>query len=274
MTEHIVKENVFVPETGITYPDKPDDFILQPKILYPVTLDGEYPYLDTSFKAKFLNFSIYTGIFLLVFPLQRIRYGLKIEGKQNLRKYRKTFSNGAITVCNHVYRWDFLAVLQAVKFRRMWFPARDVNVMSSDRDMVRGAGGIPIPDSLAGLRQFNAAFDALHEQKKWIHIFPESCRWEFYQPIRPFKIGAFKMAYKYQVPIIPFVITYRKPTGIYKLFKVKHPLITLRVGEPIFPETKEGERRSEVCQRLRRETHQAMQQMAGIVQNCWEPEGD
>jgi len=274
MMEHIVQDGTYIPDTGIKYPEKPDDFILNPKIIYPVELDDNYPFMDNSFKSRLLKFGIYTGIFLLVFPVQKIRYGLKIVGKENIRKNRKYFKNGAVTVCNHVYRWDFLAVLQAVKYRRIWFPCRDVNVMTSDKNMIRGAGGIPIPSSLSAMRKFNAVFDELHSKKKWIHVFPETSRWEFYEPIRPFKLGGFKMAYKYQIPVIPFVISYREPKGIYKLLKVNHPLITLNVGTPVFPAKQENEDRNDVCLRMRKETHEQMVKMAGIKQNYWPCELD
>ncbi len=271
--EHIVKPGVFIPQTNINYPQKPDEYILQPKIIYPVKVDSNYPYLDKSFKGRLLNFAVYTGIFTFVFIIHKIRYGLKIEGKKNLRAAKKYCKNGALTVCNHVYRWDFLAVVQAVR-KKMWFISRTENVMTSDRNFVRGAGGIPLPEGSSGIRQYNQAFDELHSKKKWIHIFPESCRWDYYEPIRPFKIGAFKMAYRYQIPVIPCVLTYREAKGIYKIFKVKHPLITIHIGKAILPYAKDGERKNDVCQRMRKEAHSQMVKMAGILQNCWEAQGD
>ena len=271
--EHIVKPGVYIPQLNIDYPKIPDEYLLNPKIIYPVKVDSTYPYLDKSFKGRLLNFAVYAGIFTLVFLLQKIRYGLKIEGKKNLRAAKKYCKNGALTVCNHVYRWDFLAVVQAVK-KKMWFISRTENVMTSDRNLVRGAGGIPLPQGFSGSRQYNAAFDELHSKKKWIHIFPESCRWDYYEPIRPFKLGAFKMAYRYQIPVIPCVISYREPKGIYKLFKIKHPLITIHIGNAILPYAKEGERKNDICKRMRKEAHSQMVEMAGILQNCWDAEGD
>ena len=145
MMYHENLPHVYVPVTGIEYPEQPDQPILFPKKLREVVIDEHYPYLDKSFFARLRHVAIYLGIFLLVFPVQRIRYGLKIEGRENLKKNKKLFANGALTVCNHVYRWDFLACLQAVRWRRMWFPARPDNLESSDAGLIRGAGGIPIP---------------------------------------------------------------------------------------------------------------------------------
>ena len=90
---------------------------------------------------------------------------------------------------------------------------------------MRYAGGIPIPENKAGFIKFNEAFDEFNRRKQWMLFFPESVRWNWYQPIRPFKKGAFSMAYKYNAPIIPTVITYRKRTFLYKLFGINAELL-------------------------------------------------
>ena len=274
MTDHIVKPGVYIPESGIEYPDIPDTPIQNPKIKYDTDFEHNYPFLDKSLYGKWNSFIIYAGIFTLVFPLHILRYGLKITGKENIRKNRHLFKNGAMTVSNHTYAWDFLAVAQAVKFRRLWFPARALQVKSSSKFMIRGAGGIPIPESLSALRHFNQAFDELHSKKKWLHVFPESCRWDFYQPIRPFRRGAFKMAYRYDIPVIPMVFSYRKPTGIYRILGIKHPLVTLHIGTPIIPSQTAGKDRNEICDEMRRNAHSQMCSMAGIEKNMWPAEAD
>lgn len=268
----ITSENTYIPDTGIQYPQDPHEFLLHPKHLRDVVVDENYPFLDKSLKARLYSRVIYTIIFFVVFWLNPLRYGLKIVGKENLRKNRKLFRNGAITVGNHVYRWDFLSILQAVKFRRLWFPARTENLAGSDANIIRGAGGIPIPRGTAAMRKFNEAFDELHSQKKWLHFFPEGSRWDFYAPIRPFHKGAFAMAQKYNIPIIPFAFSYRKPSGIYKWMKVKHPLITLHVGTPILPSTELS--RKESIQQMLGETHAQIVRMAGIKQNPWPATND
>jgi 1-acyl-sn-glycerol-3-phosphate acyltransferase len=76
------------------------------------------------------------------------------------------------------------------------------------------------------------------------------------------------MAYKYNMPIIPFVVTYRHRTGIYRLLGPKNePLVHVTIGEPIFPE--KSQPRAAETERLRQVTHETMCRMAGIVQNTW-----
>ncbi len=270
MRQHILNDGVYVPEMGIRYPETTDQPMLFPKKVNDIKIDENYPYLDNSFKAKFFHYAIYAGIFLLVFPMQKLRYGLRIVGRKNLRKNKALLKNGAITICNHVYRWDFLAVLQAVRYRRLWFPARAENINSPDSLLIRSVGGVPIPGSFAAFKKFNEAFDTIRAKKKWLHVFPESYRWEWYQPIRPFKIGAFTMAVKYDIPVVPMVISYRKVTGWRKLFGIKHPLLTIHVGEPIVHD--KNLRPKQAARQLLVQTHEQMCAMAGIKENCWPAE--
>ena len=68
----------------------------------------------------------------------------------------------------------------------------------------------------------------------WLHVFAEGSIWcEYYQPIRPFKPGAFYFACKAGVPVLPIAFSYRKPNRLYRLFG-SQALFTLNIGEPLF----------------------------------------
>lgn len=263
------KDGVYVPEPFLDFPD--DDSSRKVAPVKPFTreiaFDGTYPYLDDSFNYK-LNASIcYAGLWGIAFLLNRVRYGLRIEGRSNIRKNRRLFRNGAMTVCNHVYRWDMICVLQAIRFRRSWIPMFAPHFLGGDSWFMRYIGGIPVPTDRSGLRAFNEAFDELHRRKAWMHVFPEAASWKFYAPIRSFHIGAFNMAYKYDLPVIPCAITFRERTGIYKLFGGNEPLVTIHVGTPIVPD--QSSPRKEEAERLRAEAHRQMVEMAGITANPW-----
>lgn len=232
-----------------------------------LVFDENYPYLDKSLKARLWRFLIMSALTLAAFPVNRIRYGFKVEGRCNLWKYRKLLKNGALTVCNHIGRWDMISLFQALRYRRIWIPMYRLPFEGKDGQMMRGVGGIPIPEDLGGLRKFNEAFDEIHAKKGWIHIFPESCSWKYYAPIRPFKTGAFNMAYKYGIPVLPCVITYRERKGFYKLFSKDEPLVTVHIGEPIMPDLS-AHRKVETV-RLRDAAHKRMIEMAGIINNPW-----
>ncbi len=232
-----------------------------------IKFDGTYEYLDKSLKFKFLHTLVYLIVWIVGFPLNRIRFGLKIEGREKIRRNRKLFAGGVMTVCNHVHRWDMVCVLQAMRFRQAWIPMYAQPFNGSDGFKMKYVGGIPIPEEYSGLGKFDAAMNELHARKKWIHIFPESCSWKFYAPLRPFKTGAFNMAYRYSLPVVPMILSFRPRTGWRKLFGKGEPLLTIHVGDPIVPDT-QAPRREEAA-RMRDLAHKAMLDMAGIVSNPW-----
>ena len=270
-----VEEGVYIPQPALNYPENdPFERTLFPKQIKEIEFDEHYPYVDDSFTYKLhLLWAYYLVVHIILRLKLRIQMGLRIRGREILKKYKTQFQqHGAITIANHVYRLDCPCVLLAVKaVHTTRIPMFAPNFRTKDGFFMRIAGGVPIPDSttnMSALKKFNEAFDVFHSRKWWFHIFPEACRWDMYKPLRPFQKGAFTMSYKYNKPLLPCVITYRERTGIYRLFGPKSlPLLTVTIGEPLFPDTTQP-RKLEV-ERLRAESHQQMVKMAGITHNPW-----
>ena len=264
-----VKDGVYVPEPVAEFSgDNP--FTRMAPIRgksKDIQFDETYPYLDKSLKFKIWHFLIYLATWIAAFPVNWIRYGLRIEGREKVRQNRKLLANGVMTVCNHVYRWDMLCVLQAMRYRKAWIPMYAQPFNGKDGFLMKHIGGIPIPENRSGLRKFDQALDELVTRKQWIHIFPESCSWNFYAPLRPFKTGTFNMAYKYALPILPLMITFRPRTGWRRFISKGEPLVTIHVGDPIVPD-RNTPRKEEVA-RMRDLAHQTMLDMAGTVSNPW-----
>ena len=264
-----VREDVYVPEPSADFPgDNP--FTRMTPILgktKDIKFDATYPYLDKSLKFRFLHIFLYFATWTLAFLVNHIRFGLKIEGREKIRQNRKLFANGIMTVCNHVHRWDMICVLQAMHYRKAWIPMYAQAFKGKDGFLMKHIGGIAIPENFRGLRKFDQAIEELVSNKQWIHIFPESCSWYHYAPLRPFKTGAFNMACRYALPVLPMMISFRPRTGWRKLFGKGDPLITIRVGDPIVPDPHAS--RKEEATRMRDLAHQTMLDMAGIVSNPW-----
>ncbi len=275
------EKEVYIPDVGIDYPeDDPYARLYKPVYDRNVVVDANYPYLNNSLKYRFFNWSMW-GL-LLKFGLGlklRIQMGLRFKGRENLKKYKDVLSGGAITIANHMYRLDCPCVLLAVKAKHTTrIPMFAPNFSTKDNFFLNVVGGVPIPPKEAGItaiKKFNEAFDEFHRRGYWFHIFPEAARWDFYKPLRPFQKGAFSMSYKYNMPLLPCVITYRERTGIYRLFGKKSlPLLQVEIGAPIIPDRTAS--RGQEVERLREEAHHTMERMAGITHNSWpiKPEQD
>ena len=264
-----VRDDVYVPEPVAEFSgENPFTRMAPIRGKYKdINFDETYPFLDKSLKFKFFHTLIYLIAWLVAFPLNRIRFGLRIEGREKILRNRKLFKGGVMTVCNHVHRWDMVCVLQAMRYRTAWIPMYAEPFNGKDGFKMKYVGGLPIPDNFGGLREFNRALDTLHERGKWIHVFPESCSWKFYAPLRPFRTGTFNLACKYSLPVIPMIITFRPRTGWRRLFGNGEPLLTIHVGDPIIPNPEAP--RKEEAKRIRDLSHATMLEMAGIISNPW-----
>ena len=229
-----VTPGTYVPTVRTDYPeDDPYEKMHKPVYDrdYPA-IDANYPYVDDTWQNRFRIWCGYRVIRPILGWILRVKYGLRwrIEGESRwrrcswgVRRWLKQFdlSQGAITIANHCYRHDCASVLTAINGTyHMRIPMFAPNFRTKDQFFLRVVGGIPIPapeEGLSAMKAFNAAFDEFNRRKYWFHIFPEAKRWDWYKPLRPFQKGAFTMSYKYNKPIIPFAITYRERTGIYRL---------------------------------------------------------
>jgi len=268
----------YVPELGIEYPPNPDDRMIEARVVREVHVDENYAFLDKSLKFRLSRGLLYFGIFTIVFALSSALFGLSVKGRGVLRKHRALLKNGAMTASNHVHRWDFLFVLRATRFRAMYFPVKKEHLSGPDGRRIQLAGGIPVPGDIRTMRRFNEAFDEIRARKTWLHVFPESTRFDYFQPIRPFKKGVFTMAHRYDLPVVPMAFSYSKPrptpANLLRSARGKKrlPMITLRIGEPILPD--KNLPRKEAVQKLRKDCHDAVVRLAGIRENRFPAEGD
>ncbi len=269
-----VVEGEYIPQPAMEYPqENPFERTLFPVFDREMDIDEHYPYVDDSCKNRLrIKFAYFFILRICLNLLLHIKMGLRIRGREVLKRHKDNLKNGAITIANHMFRLDCPCVLLAVRARSTTrIPMFAPNFRTKDSVFLQIVGGIPIPEpetGLSAMKKFNEAFDEFHRRGWWFHIFPEACRWDMYKPLRPFQKGAFTMSYKYAKPIVPCVITYRERKGIYRLFGPKElPLLTVTIGEPLYPDTTQP-RKTEV-DRLRETAHQQMQRMAGITHNPW-----
>ena len=250
-------------DMNIQYPEKPDEHMLKVKRKRKILFDENYVYRRRDFGYKFLRVIYFLALNLIVFPLMRLTHGLRIHGKENLRKHKAELKSGAITVSNHVFMWDYLCVLKAIRLHLAYFPAWKTNVEGPCGRLVRMSGGIPIPEgNIHATMKFKKEMESVIEDGKWLHVFPEGSLWFFYPDIRPLKNAVFKMATKYRKPLIPITMSFRPRRGLPRLFG-KAPSVDLHIGEPLYAD--ETLPFAEAADKLHRETYHVMQVMNGIT---------
>ena len=249
-------------DLNIQYPDACDAHMLDVKRVKSIDFDTEYPYMPQGIGYKLLRAVYWLGLNLVVFPICRLTHGLRIYGKENLKKHKAALKNGAITISNHVFMWDYLCVLKAIRPHLAYFPAWKTNLEGSMGSWIRLSGGIPIPSgNMHAMMKFNKAIEGVLESGKWLHFFPEGSLWFFYPDIRPLKKAVFKYAVKYDKPIVPITMSFRPRRGLLRLFG-KKPAVDLHIGEPLFPD--QSLSHFEAARKLHETAYHVMQVMNGI----------
>lgn len=228
--------NFYDPKTNkFPYPENTDMHYIILKKNRGIIFDDKYPYVDKSKRFRFKRFWIRLIIILIVFPLTKIRLGLKVKGKKNLKANKELIKKGIISVSNHIHMWDYLAIMRTVKhYRWPYVLVWDKNVNDKQGKNVRMVGGIPIPTNIGGTKKNLADLENLLNDGNWLHLYAEGSMWEYYKPIRPFKLGAFKLAIKFDKPVIPIGFSYRKPGFIRRKIFKQIALLTINIGSPLF----------------------------------------
>ena len=264
---------MFDPKTNkFPYTEQTDKHYLEVHMDRGITFDVNYPYVDQSKTMRFKRGLTRILLNVIVFPVATVRLGLRIKGRENLKKHRDVLKKGVVSCANHVHMWDYISIMKGVRpFKTgilVWAP----NVNGENGTLIRLVGGIPIPENdLAATREYVNEVTQFLEEGGWLHIYPEGSMWEYYAPIRPFKPGAAFFSCKCNKPVLPLAYSYREPGWIRKHIFHQIACYTLNIGEPIFPDPSLGgkEQREELTVRC----HDAVCRLAGIdpAENIYPP---
>ena len=264
---------MFDPKTNrYPYPEKTDQHYLEIHKDRGIVFDESYPYIDKSGWFRFKQGVARIVLNVIIFPMTKIRLGLKVEGRENLKKHKDVLDNGVVSICNHVHLWDYFAVLKALRPYKPNVLVWDKNINGEDGVSIRLVGGIPLPENNAdGQEACLLALDKFLSEHGWLQIYAEGSMWEYYAPIRPFKRGAAFMAVRNDKPVIPMGFSYREPGWVRKHVFHQIALFTLHIGEPIYPDKtlKPRERVNELTVRA----NKAVCALVGINpdENLYEP---
>ena len=160
------------------------------------------------------------------------------EGLENLAN-----AQGAVITCNHFHPMDSF-IMQRVfddsgHDKRLYRVIREGNYTNFPGFygfLMRNCNTLPLSSNLQTMKKFLTAVKEVLSQGHCLLIYPEQSMWWNYRKPKPLKAGAFDMAVKNNVPVIPCFITMRDtaklgPDG----FPVQE--YTPHLGEPIWPDT-------------------------------------
>ena len=234
---------------------------------------ADYPYIDKSRGMRVKQALTRFLLHVIVFPAARVRLGLRIKGRENLKKHREELQKGAITCSNHVHFWDFIAIMCAVRPYKPYVVTWAPNIRGENGKMMRAVRCIPIPDGgdIHAVSAMNRDIQEEITNGGWLQVYGEGSMWEYYRPIRPFKDGPAYYAVACKRPVLPMAFSYREPGWIRRKVFRQIAMLTLNVGEPVY--ANESLCREERKEDLTRRLHAEVCRLAGFApgENIYPP---
>ena len=232
-----MEKKIYPKEKIVCMPqDTADDILQNPTKKKHLVVDDKYKY-NKNWLSRFGQFVLYFFIAMPLFYLyDKIFLGVKVYGRKNIKGIKS-----AVTVSNHVHYMDFtFATIFIRKFHRSHVISNTDNFdIPVAGKLISAYGVMPLPQTPKANVNFYRQIEKYLKQKRFVHIYPEASNWFYYNKLRPHKSGAYHFASKYNVPVIPYVIIFRKSTGLHKLIR-RRPLMSLYICKPIYPNKELG----------------------------------
>ena len=164
----------------------------------------------------------------------------QINGMENLSK----ISTGAIVTCNHFNPFDCFTIEKVFRLsgkieeKRLYKVIREGNYTNFPGlygFFFRNCDTLPLTSNKKTMVEFMKAVDELLKKGDFILIYPEQSMWWNYRKPKPLKPGAFKIASRNNVPVIPIFITMQDSEKIdSEGFPIQEYIVN--IAEPIYPE--------------------------------------
>lgn len=237
-----------------------DDFALSKGKIKKKKIDDGYRFQHKSFVYKLLELLIYRCIATpLVFLYMKVVFGLKISNKKAVRNLK----GGFFLYGNHTQNVADAFIPSLISFPRKNHIITSPETVSIPviRFLTPMLGALPLPSTVRGAMNFNAAVTEILRKRRVITVYPEAHIWPFCNFIRPFRDDAFDYPVRHRLPVVPFTVTYRKR----KFLEFLHPHITVCVGEPVYPDLSMGSR--DARKKLRNQVFNEMERAASSPEN-------
>lgn len=216
------------------------------------TIKDDYKYINKNIFFQICSNILTIPISLILFVIAKVFLVYKIYNKEKIIK-----DSGFVSVSNHVHLIDCTLIGLIYYPKRVYYPTLKSNFkIPFVRHLIKILYAIPIPTEERQKREFYKQINLALRDNKIVHMYPEASLWPYYEKIRKFKAGAFKMAVDADKSIQPVKFVFREPSGIYKLYK-RNKCIHAIVLDPIYPNNKLDYRKR--IDDLRERTHRALE---------------
>lgn len=166
----------------------------------------------------------------------------EIRGIENLQKVK----TGAMITCNHFNPFDCFSIEETFRIsgqpknKKLYKVIREGNYTNFPGlygFFFRNCNTLPLSSNTKTMTEFIRAVDTILKRGDFILIYPEQSLWWNYRKPKPLKPGAFKLAARNNVPVIPIFITMEDTDIIGEDgFPVQQYIINIE--EPIYPDEK------------------------------------
>lgn len=213
----------------------------------PELLPEQVDYLCKKFSSRFLRrVANFVGDHYFLRLIKKDV--LVIEGMTGA-EHLSALEKGAMLTCNHFSAFDNYIVFHCI---RKYLPKKYLYKIIREGNytnfpgiygfLFRHCNTLPLSRNRRTMINFSSAVNTLLQNGETVLIYPEQEMWWNYRKPRPFKVGAFKMAYRAKVPVIPTLITMRDDET--RLDADGYPVQrhTLHILPPVYPEESLGEK--------------------------------
>lgn len=166
----------------------------------------------------------------------------EVEGIENLNSVK----SGAMITCNHFNPFDCFAVEQVFitskqrRKKKLYKVIREGNYTNFPGlygFFFKNCDTLPLSSMVSTMEKFLKAVDTILQKGDFILMYPEQSLWWNYKKPKPLKPGAFKLAARNNVPVIPIFITMKDSDKIGEDgFPIQEYFVHIK--EPIYPDEK------------------------------------
>lgn len=228
-------------------------------------LPGKADYLNKKLSSK-INRKIANALATKFFEKMIKNGDIVLGGVEGLDNFTEVKDRGVIVTCNHFSIADSYLIYKVLhkKMPRKWklFKViREGNYTGFKGFfgyVFRHCNTLPLSRNTATMLEFMRAVSVLLDKGEKILIYPEQEMWRDYRKPRPFKVGAFRIAAKNGVPVLPIFAT-MKDTD--KLDADGYPVqaYTFHILPAIYPREDLGFK--ENCDYLKEENYKAVTEL-------------